>query len=347
MDNLLSPYLNATSESEQRDTLDELLLVHAAPAVRLVLRRRLGFYVVRPERIPTVTKLRIFIRKQCKIMQILHDIKSSPSTTDIASFEHYVARIAANVCIDYLRTKSPARTRLKDSLRDLFRRHKELVAWEHEGEILCGFAVWRDTGKTFFSEQLSSTTIDARMESFKTARFPHEDVKKAPLSQVLGEVFDWIGGPVEIDALVKMMVVLIELRDQPAQSLDDDAKSISEPHFLVSFSSSDSELRAKELLTRLWQALTKLPREQRDAFCFRFEDDSGQDLFTLLLGRNVVTLRELSREFRRPVEEIVLLSARMPMDTRAIAAELNASRDNIYKWRYRAIRRLKEELERK
>ena len=344
MDDLLSPYLNATSDVEEQQALDDLLLVRAAPTVRVVLRRRLGFYVSATGSNPRNQAAEdLYQEALSKIMQVLHDLKNASSTTDIANFDQYVARLSANVCIDFLRTKSPARTRLKDSLRDLFRRHKDLVSWELDGEILCGFAVWRNTSRTFFSEQLS-TDIQTRVEAFKSARFLDEDIKKAPLTQVLAELFDWIGGPIEIDALVRVMVSLLELRDQPAQSLDEEANSYGEPHFLVSSSSSDSALRTKELLARLWQALSTLPNEQRAAFCFGFEDESGQDLFSLFLAWNVVTVRDLAREFRRPVEEILLLIARMPMDTPTLTAELNASRDNIYKWRYRAIRRLREEL---
>jgi hypothetical protein len=35
----------------------------------------------------------------------------------------------------------------------------------------------------------------------------------------------------------------------------------------------------------------------------------------------------------------------MPMDTATAASELRTSRENIYKWRYRAIQKLKGELE--
>jgi hypothetical protein len=36
----------------------------------------------------------------------------------------------------------------------------------------------------------------------------------------------------------------------------------------------------------------------------------------------------------------------MPMDSTAVAAELNASRNNVYKWRFRSLQRLKAELRR-
>jgi hypothetical protein len=45
MDNVLAPYLNAQDERERQQQLDELLTLRAAPLIRNVLRRRLGFYV--------------------------------------------------------------------------------------------------------------------------------------------------------------------------------------------------------------------------------------------------------------------------------------------------------------
>ncbi|MCA1481128.1 hypothetical protein, partial [Bradyrhizobium sp. NBAIM08] len=145
-------------------------------------------------------------------------LQSSSINTEIENFEHYVARVASNICIDFLRAKSPARTRLKDSLRDLFRRHKDLVSWEYESEILCGFAVWRNTGKTVFSGQ-ASHDIDTKLEAFKAARFADEDVRTAPFPQIVAELFDWVGGPIEIDVLVRIMATLLDVREQPIESL--------------------------------------------------------------------------------------------------------------------------------
>ena len=45
MDNVLAPYLTAGDERERQQHLNELLTLRAAPLIRQVLRRRLGFYV--------------------------------------------------------------------------------------------------------------------------------------------------------------------------------------------------------------------------------------------------------------------------------------------------------------
>jgi len=98
-------------------------------------------------------------------------------------------------------------------------------------------------------------------------------------------------------------------------------------------------------LERLWQAVTQLPKEQRDAFAFGFEDPIGQDFFTVLLAAGIVTWNELAKGMERSVEDIARLRMSMPMDGMTSAAELGAGRENVWKWRYRAIRTLKANLD--
>jgi hypothetical protein len=62
-----------------------------------------------------------------------------------------------------------------------------------------------------------------------------------------------------------------------------------------------------------------LPAEQRDAFCFGFENDSGEDLFTLLFEANAVTPTQLAKQFGLSFEELMRVWSEMPMDNAAIA----------------------------
>jgi hypothetical protein len=87
-----------------------------------------------------------------------------------------------------------------------------------------------------------------------------------------------------------------------------------------------------------------LPGEQRDAFAFGFEDEAGQDLFSVLLAAEIVNWDELAQGMGRSIEDVVRLRLRMPMDGAGVADVLKTSSKNVYKWRFRAIRRLKTEL---
>lgn len=169
--------------------------------------------------------------------------------------------------------------------------------------------------------------------------FAGEDIRIAPLPQIVAELFTWIGGPVDIDVLVRMIAYLLNIKDQQLESLDNPA-SMKRDVYFAHTGSGELQVEANELLACLWRAVIQLPAEQRDSFALGFEDQAGQDLFTLLLTADVAGWDELARGMGRPVEEIVRLRLRMPMEGARVADELRASRENVYKWRFRAIRRL-------
>ena len=345
MDNVLVPYLAAKGDREREEHLHELLTLRAAPLIRNVLLRRLGFYVSGQgvnEKNKDAEDL--YQEAMTRVVQGLYQLQSS-SGTDIGNFELYVSRVAANLCTDFLRTKSPARTRLKYTLRDLLKRHKDLASWEHNGEILCGLASWRNTGKSPFSDQAYEDT-EAKLDSFQSVYFADEDVRLAPLSQLLMELFDWISGPVEIDVLVGIVAYLLDVKDQQLESFDDPLVRKWDLYFTANTQSSQSHIEANELLAHLWQAVIRLPAEQRDSFALGFKDEAGQDLFSMLLAADIVTWDELAHGMGRPLHELVRLRLRMPMDSAGVADALGASRENVHKWRFRAIRRLKTALKR-
>ena len=343
MDNVLVPYLTADDDGQRQQHLNELLTVRTAPVIRQVLRRRLGFYVsAQGANEKNQDAEDLYQETMTRVVQVLHQLQSS-SGNDIDDFELYVSRIASNICTDFLRAKSPARTRLKYSIRDLFKQHDELVSWEYDREIVCGFARWGNTSKSTFSDQ-SIEDIETKLDNFRLLHYADEDVRVAPLPQIVVELFNWIGGPVDIDVMVRMIAYLLGIKDQQLESLDDPASMKGDVYFAAVVRSGESHLEANELLTCLWRAVIELPAEQRDAFALGFKDEAGQDLFTLLLTADIASWDELARGMGRSVAEVVRLRLRMPMEGATAADELRASRENVYKWRFRAIRRLEISL---
>jgi RNA polymerase sigma factor (sigma-70 family) len=344
MDNVLVPYLSADDERERQQHLDELLILRAAPLIRRVIRRRFGFYVnAQGVNESNQDAEDLYQEAMTRVIQVLSQLESSSSPTDIENFEGYVSRVASNICIDFLRDKTPARSRLNASVRDVLRRHGDFASWEYNDEILCGFATWRDTGKSTFSDQ-ESRDIERKLEAFQSARFSDEDVRLAPLPQIVNELLEWIGGPIEVDVLVRMIGHLLKIKDERIELLTERTPTTWDVYLSVDTESGESHVEANELLTRLWRALTRLPAEQRDAFAFRFEDPAGQDLFTLLVGTGIVNWAEVAAGMGRSIEEIMRLRKRMPMDAPSAADELEVSRKKVWKWRVRALRTLKTQL---
>ncbi len=342
MDNLLLPYLTATDESERQRYLDELLVVYAAPVVRNNLRQKLGFHVnqvgVNPYN-PDAEDL--FHEIITKVIELLTNLPVSTSA-QIENFEQYVGRIATNTCLDYIRAKSPARTRLKYSLRELLSRRSEFVSWKSGDRLFCGLAAWDEKREPITSHRL--VEVEAQLPIFRATGFVGEDIRQMPLAKVVAELLRWANKPIEIDQLVNLTAILLDIKDRPAESLDDEARRYLEARITDTTLMSDPRLDFAKLLRSLWQAAQALPEKQRDTFCLGFADEHGEDLFTLLFETGIATLSQLAEQLGRSLEELMRLWTAMPMDVAAIAVELNGTRAQVWKWRFDALRRLEKQL---
>lgn len=338
MDKFLLPLLNARNEQDRQERLDELLRIHVAPIIRQVLRQRLNLYVsVQGVNEKNHDAEDLYQEAMTRMVKIL--LANHRSLIEIENFEGYVVRVVSNICADYLRKKSPTRARLKDGLRDIFRRHQDLVSWQYEDETLCGFAIWRNTGKRV--DDIDD--VDTRSEAFLSTRFADKDVRILPLARIVAEIFDWIGGPIQIDVLAGMLVHILDLRERQIESFDDQAANF-EVKFAGSTWAAELHLETNEMLERLWYIVKRLPPKQRDAFVLRFQDQAGRNFFTVLLTAGIADTNELAEGLGRSAPEITRLRLQTPMDSQTAALELNTSRKNVNKWRFLAIRKLKAEL---
>jgi hypothetical protein len=242
-----------------------------------------------------------------------------------------------------LRLKKPSRTRLKYNLRFVLTHHEDFSIWKSDRHTLTGFSEWRHKEMSTSRVTLSVDSED-RLANFRSTRFPRENIQQVALTRIVAEVFRWLSSPVELDELVSIVATVQDVKDLPAErlhenSLTDIGRSLNDTTL-----STHSLLEEMAILRSLWQALRELSVEQRDVFCLGFEDESGRDLFTVLLESEIVTFRELTEQLGRPTDEIVRLWSKMPMDNKAIAIELKTTRGQIYKWRFRALERLKKGL---
>jgi RNA polymerase sigma factor (sigma-70 family) len=343
MDQLLLPYLQASDESERERHLDELLVVYATPVVRHILRLKLGFRVNQLGVNPYNQDAEDLYQEI--IVKIVEFLRTAPATakTRIENFKQYAARVATNACHDYVRAKSPERTRLKYSLRELFSRRSEFALWKSNDGFLCGLAAWGNESEPISSRRLAE--IEDELEIFRTTRFGREDIRQVPLAKVVADFLQWARGSMDLEALVTITAVLLDVSDHPVESLDDEAKGYLEAGVADTTLMRDPLYDFEKVLLGLWQAVTSLPDKQRDTFFLSFEDDHGEDLFTLLFEADIFTPSQLAKELKRPLEDVVRVWSEMPMDDAAIAEELGGTRSQIRKWRFDALRRLEKEFE--
>lgn len=343
MDVILLPFLQASAGPEREQHLSDLIFVHAAPIVRHELRRRLGLYVnhqgLNP-RNPDAEDL--YHEVIAKLVQVLNETQLRRNRGEVRNFRQYVTRVATNACHDYLRARSPARSRLSNNLRELLERHDDFAVWRVEGDTLCGFVPWRDENRPVFSSA-RLLELEENPDAFRSAISPTDSVHKIQLSVMVANIFRWVDGPVKFKSLVNLVAALLDVKDGTPAPLSDEYVAPDSPlagrvfHF-------DSRLEAAEVLGRVWEEIRRLPAKQRDTLCLSFEDESGDDLFSLLVDAGITNWSLLAQELGRPLGVLMLLWQRMPMDNAAVADELNATRQQVVKWRFRALRRLEKEL---
>lgn len=341
MDRILLPYLKASDESERQQHLDELLIVYAAPVVRRILRQKLAFHVNQLGLNPNNPNAEdLYHEIIAKIIEVLTTLPDNPRTK-IEKFEPYVAGIATNGCLDYMRAKSPARTRLKYSIREILNRKSEFIVRKSEEGLVCRLKAWSNQRRTISSQRLFE--IELELATFRTTRFGREDMTRVPLTKLTTELLKWIDEPIELDDLVNLMAILLDVKDRPAESIDDEAKTYLEARIADTTLISDPGLDSEKLLRHLWRAVLALPKNQRDAFCLRFEDENGEDLFTLLFQANLITPSQLAQDLGHSLQELIRMWAAMPMDYATIAIEMKSTLLHVRKSRFDALRRLEKE----
>jgi len=328
MDVMLSSWLQATNDAEREQLLGELILVHAAPLIKQTLRRKLGFRIGGANN-PDAEDL--YHDVIARLVQRLNELRSEPERSEIGNYRQFVTRVAANACYDYLRAKAPARTRLKNSLRDLLHRHRDFKTWRDEaGVLLCGFAVWEKVRVPALAPE--------RVEWFKAEQGFGAELRAASLARMVAEVFKRLNAPVELEDLVDLIAAILNVKDQPADSLDEESDlslRLADPS-----AGSDVLLEGREQLRQVWEELQRLSPKLREVFCLSFAGGNGEDLLSLLLNAQAVTLAEWSASLGWPTDRLEALWEQMPMNGDSLAAHLGLTRRQVIKLRYRAWQQL-------
>jgi RNA polymerase sigma factor (sigma-70 family) len=342
-DSILLALLEATDELEEKRLQDELLLEHAAPIIRQTLRQRLrlnlGYSGAQSSDVED-----LFNDVIVKLIERLSALQAHSEKSGIRNFSLYVARVTANACNDYLRSRKQERHRLKHKLRDLMDRHPGFRVWKAENNaILCGLVEWRNPDAALISLVQPEQTAKI-IETLRTTVFTGKAPQGLPLSKIAVETLKLIGQAVELDQLVEVVAEFQGIKDRLPESLDAIESGLSR-RLKDPALRSDSLIEGRESLRQYWEEVKKLPADQRNTICLSFEDESGEDLFSLLVDAGIVTIPELAAEFGLPLEQFNELWIRIPMmDNAELAEYLGATRSQVSLWRFRGQSRLRKWL---
>jgi RNA polymerase sigma factor (sigma-70 family) len=344
MDSMLKCVLDSKDEAERGRLLDEIILAHSAPLIRKVLRQRLSLYISHSGANPNNPDAEdLYHEVIARLLQRLNDWIGRPDDHPISNYRNLVITITVNACNDYLRGKSPARARLKNSLRDLLLRHRDFKTWKGENrKQLCGFSSWN--GQSISSEASERVRLllenpQARQSDLFTKGYFHS----VSLPILVAGIFKWVDSPIEMDALTELLALLLDIKEHQVESIEQSNEK-SGREFEDSTIRNDLRLQGKETLKKLWDEINQLPHEQRDVICLSLEDENGNDLWSILLTAEVTTLPQLAADLGLSIEQLMNLWEKTPMDSPTLAKHFGTSRLQVNKWRFRAMRRLRERM---
>lgn len=360
MDSMVQSLLDSKNEAERARLIDEILWVRTAPLVRKILRQRLGFYLTLDRRSPHNPEAEdLYDRILSRLEQRLRDLLAEPEQHPIDDYRRCVFNVAAHECENFLRAKSDPRARLKNNLRGLIRRHSEFKVWEDDdGRLLCGFASWEGRRISIASsERLAHLKLNP--ESFKSKRFTYKSLQKAPYPKFVDEIFQWLGDPIGFEDLVELVPLFRQIKDQPMEPVGpakkDQELQFADPPPQVSdgleYQQADGGLEKpqtgdglekKMLMKQLWEDLKQLPPESRLILCLSPVGEECDDLWDLLLKTDVVSLAELADGLEISLEQITEIWSQAPMDSQTLADYLGATTSQVNKWRFQAVKRLRE-----
>ncbi len=346
-DPVLIPFLRAAEGREAEQRLEELLR-QADGTVREVLRAKLraapgGGGSRQSEE--ALASEDVHGEVVLQLVGRLRALKGDPGAEPITSFRGFAAVTAYRACSAYFRKKYPQRASLKNKLYSLLTREtyqKGLALWDGPGSERCaGFSAWRDAGRGVVRNDRYVELI----------RNPHGFAKRAILGEsiphmapadLLARVFNWVGGPVDLDDLVAVVAELWGVRDAPAQREPAGDEGEPDPYDRVSDPRQDvaAEVGQRAYLQHLWSEIRQLPPRQCAALLLNLRDAQGRGVIALLPLRGIATLRQVAEALGLTPERFAEVWNELPLEDAVIAELLGCTRQQVINLRKVARERL-------
>jgi hypothetical protein len=319
------------------------------PVVRGILRRKLRVTLDPADgRRENQNALELFGDVWVKLLQEPAD--------SIRNARSYAAVIAYHACSEYFRDKYPARSSLRNRVHYFLTHHSRYAVWDHEeGELVGGFAIWRDRNtQPAPAEKLADL---AKGHSAK----PVERMTPADWDSLFDSIFETLAAPAPLDDLVNALAPLVGSVD----AVEADKKQDEEGHRDVLADapsrepSPEDRLRLRLLLQRLWIEILQLSPRQRLAYLLNptgaeievFPDNGIAGIVEI--GRSLAMLDSqfdlLSKDFGLELsgaydEKFARVWNRLPLSDKLIARLLDATPQQVINLRKVARERLGRQM---
>ncbi len=330
-DPILAPILDDFEGAQADGRLSSLLMEHADPIIRRVVRRTLGSRLdLTDGRERTQDALEV---QQDILLRLLAGLRRADSSSGIADFRAYVAVISYNACHDCLRRRHPARARLRDQLRYVLTHRSDFTLWHDPTRgSLCGRAGWREEGRLPASGTLRGLAAGAALSDLRCGP------ETSALESGIAAIFERVGAPVDFDALVDTVASLAGVGETDStdtvQAVDLEARLPARTPDVASV------LERRGTLLRLWREILDLPLAQRQALLLNLRDGDGTDTLALLPMSGVASIRSIASAVGMEANALAEIWHDLPWNDDRIAAHLGLTRQQVINLRKSARARL-------
>lgn len=343
-DALLAAYAAAPTDAEADAVLARLFEDHAAPVVARVVRRKLrgpGTDSSDAEDLRGQVMLQLLTR--------LAELRADPQSRPIQNFAGYAAAAAYRACADYVRALYPQRHSLRNKLRYFLTHQTGYALWETpEGEWLGGRRGWQGL-PSGGGDNIGGSARGARFQELREdprraagSALPGADPQAAGMEGLLSALFDYVGGPIELDDLVAALAEVWGVKEQqqaePAREGEEGTAAVE----LLAAPQPDlaDELSQRMYLARLWQELLELPVRQRAALLLNLRDAQGASAVELFVITGVASPRDIASAVGMEPNEFAAIWNGLPLEDKAVAELLGATRQQVINLRKCARERL-------
>ena len=335
IDILLEPLLVEASDEQVNELLSQLITVHAEPVIKGVIRFKLRLNSYQETQKAEAEDLHQEVVLQ--LVAQLQRFRKLPSGHPISDVRGMAAVIAHRTCARWMRRQFPERHALKNRLHYLLTRQRGFALWpSEEGKLLAGFALWQEQRARAKHDVTDVEKLPAHVRALRGDR-PQE------LSDTIASIFNYAGGPIELDELVSMLAILQGISDQPIESLpeDDDAGG----HAAAAPEPDPAwRMEKRMFLQRLWEELQQLPLNQRAALLLNLKDASGFGCITLFPATGIATVRQLAEALEISAESFAEVWNDLPIEDARIAELLGLTRQQVINARKSGRERLARRL---
>ena len=270
---------------------------------------------------------------------LLQQLRKQPDTYPIADVRGLAAMIAHRACSRWMRRRFPERHAFKNRLHYLLTRQRGFALWRSEnGELMAGFAAWQEQTRAGTAERLrqlaDEETLMAHIRLLKAGR-------QQEWGNALAAIFNWLGRPIEFDELVSALAALLQIRDHPMESTEENEAAIG---FAAAKPDAAWQVEKRIYLQRLWEEICRLPLNQRAALLLNLKDAGGGGCIGLFPASGIATLRQLAEILEMSAEKFAGLWNELPIEDARIAEMLGLTRQQVINARKSARERLMRRL---